>query len=325
LVIRTWEGIEPVFKNRFDTRAFGTKLTRLTLAITAMDAVGNERTVAHTLKLDNLPPVISLDPPPIREWRKNGERLECSSPFDPLGTDVPNDEAKGVVTSRYRALVEDRTNQPVVGPNDPRPVTYVAGVDPNSVEIFMQRDPSTPLLINTDSDPECDEINYDALEPAKRPSKLKLAPVNPSGAPWYPFRSDLDNAACLAEWKAAPPIAQPVLPTTVCEKTHMYRVVPARVDGRPPAVYAIRPTNGTGATGGECNGEYWELAGFARIGWICMAARAEDNIGNIGVSQPLRLCYGEDETCPENPPTCTDGCTIDASQMFHSDESWYFP
>jgi hypothetical protein len=293
-----------------------------------MDAVGNETTVAHTLKLDNLPPVISLNPPLIREWRKNGATLECSALFDPVGYDVPNDGDPVVGTGYFRVLVEDMTNQPVT---NEAVVTYIAGINNDKVEIYMQRDVSIPILIDTDGDHICDEINHEALAMDLRPTKLKLAPVAPAGSPWYKIYDPMetgpvDNATCFAHTNMSP-VAQPAYPNAVCLNSPMIRVVPGRVAGRPASVYAIRPMSGVN---GECTGEYWELFRIADPGWICLAARSEDNKGNIGVSEPLRLCYGEDSNtvpdCSATPmPSCTDGCTISDAQKFDTDKLWYFP
>lgn len=111
----------------------------------------------------------------------------------------------------------------------------------------------------------------------------------------------------------------------------MFRVVPGRSADRPPALYALRPSDGA-----ECTGEYWELNSIVtKRDWICLAARAEDTIGNIGVSDRVRLCYDERDSeeatpdCSGTPaPECTDGCTISPAQKFQWSEgnnSWYFP
>jgi hypothetical protein len=121
LVLRDWKGVEPTFTHSFNPGSFGTQLTRLTVQISATDNVGNETMVPLVLKLDNLPPVISITPPLIREWRKNGNNLECSTLFDPVGADVPNDGQPLTGTAYFRALVEDKTNKPIVGPFDPSP------------------------------------------------------------------------------------------------------------------------------------------------------------------------------------------------------------
>lgn len=348
-VIRDWNRVDSVFSQSFDTNNFSLELTRLTISVTATDEVGNEGKAVLTIKLDNLPPVISLDPPLIREWRKSGDLLVCSALFDPVGNDVPNDGDPLINAARYRMLVEDRTNTPVGAPGL---VVYLAGINNNKVELYMQRDPeNVPLLIDTDDDGYCDEVNYAALTEAERPVSLNLAPVNPAGTAWFKFFDEvtdfdgdtftpdeivnlgmgIDNVQCQTKSTTQPP-SQPQFPNSLCPGySPMFRVVPGRVQGRPPGVYAIRPSNS--ASSGECTGEYWELLGIANPGWICIAGRAEDTIGNIGVSEPLRLCYGDNGNmtpdCSAAPmPSCTDGCIFSEAQRFHhtdGDVDWYFP
>jgi hypothetical protein len=51
---------------------------------------------------------------------------------------------------------------------------------------------------------------------------------------------------------------------------------------------------------------------------VCLAARALDAVGNIGISRPLRVCYDDPLTAfvpacksdDEPPPSCTDGCAL---------------
>lgn len=329
IVIKDWNGSAPTFWQSFDTSMY-TTLTRLTVSISASDAVGNETTVPLILKLDNLPPIISLNPPLIREWRKTGEVYQCSTLFDPVG-DAPNDSDSLTSYGYFRVLVEDKTNQPPFGPNDPLPITYIAGLKEGKVELHMQRDVSLPIVVDTNDDGVCDAINDKnedgtVFPETKRPRMVVLSPVTPTGAPYYRFYDEesVDNAGCYTSTDADP-IMQPTPPQTVCLKTPMTRVVPGRADGRPPAVYALDPTN---QALGACTGDYWELSQIANPGWICVAARAEDKVGNVGVSEPLRLCYGGNP-CPEqNKPTCTDGCSFSAAQKFQAVDGliqWYFP
>jgi hypothetical protein len=48
-----------------------------------------------------------------------------------------------------------------------------------------------------------------------------------------------------------------------------------------------------------------------------LAGRAEDNIGNVGVSPPIRVCFDDGEGTPAcdpadtaSAPTCVDDCTL---------------
>ena len=87
-----------------------------------------------------------------------------------------------------------------------------------------------------------------------------------------------------------------------------------------PVIYAIEPVNN--ALDVLCTGKEWDVAtaismatedGKPRLGWVCLAARAVDRVGNPGISPPLRICL-DDGTKPARcdqipPPNCTDSCT----------------
>lgn len=330
LVLKDWEGVAPTFTHSFDTSEY-TTLTRLSIEVSATDGVGNQTTTTRIIRLDNLPPVISLNPPLIREWRKNGNNIECSALFDPVG-DAPNDGDRLTSYGYFRALVEDKTNEPPYDPNEPDPILYIAGVANETVEVHLQRDLSIPLLIDTNNDGICDEINDKEedgtlLPEAKRPRKIVLSPVTPTGSAWYRLQDEEseDNAACYAPTSASP-VVQPSVPNTVCPLSPSFtRVIPARTEGRPPAVYALRPTN---TSTGACTGDYWELAQIANPGWNCVAARVEDKVGNVGISEPLRICFGPNDCSGTPMPSCRRDCTISDAQRFHhaDDEvGWYFP
>jgi hypothetical protein len=56
-----------------------------------------------------------------------------------------------------------------------------------------------------------------------------------------------------------------------------------------------------------------------------VAARAVDNIGNVGVSEPIRLCFDDGDSsngppnCAGEPPSCLGNCTISDAQKFTAD------
>jgi hypothetical protein len=321
MIFDQWVTAPPNYQLKFDTTKFGYELTQLTINVTASDAIGNVASTSPVvISLDNLPPIISLDPPDIREYRLSGADTICSAPFDPVGDAAASDLETVLVSHHYRALVEDQTNH-----SPGSSFNYLAGVKTSTVVLYLQPDPSIPLLINTDIDKttgkpipgkeSCDDINgLDQSGDVNQPIKLQLSAINPGGNTWFPKDSLLYNppdqlqapSGCKAGTDGATP------PTTICMSSEMSRVVPARVQGKPPAVYAFAPSNDPNA--GECNGRSWEL-GDSRVkaGWLCLAARAEDTIGNVGVSAPLRVCFddGTHKPCDmSHIPTCTDGCPI---------------
>ena len=73
-----------------------------------------------------------------------------------------------------------------------------------------------------------------------------------------------------------------------------------------------------------CVGDAFDFQGSIDEGWSCLAVRSEDNLGNVGVSRPLRACFRADDggmVCPgpvgtivtEGMPSCTDGCMMPRS------------
>ncbi|HXK19673.1 MAG TPA: hypothetical protein VNG33_17805, partial [Polyangiaceae bacterium] len=93
------------------------------------------------------------------------------------------------------------------------------------------------------------------------------------------------------------------------------RFVPFNVALAEPFVYVVGTPNPNDAS---CDGiDLAFLPQNQPAGWVCVAARAVDNAGNIGISPPLRICVDDAaaQTHPDCatmsmvPPSCTDGCT----------------
>ena len=169
--ISDWTQMGDTFSARFDTRdAMFTDLVALTINIDAKDKASNPATASLVLRLDNVPPVVSIDPPMIREWFDTPNAKICSEPFDPLGAATSDLDIVGE-SSVYRALVFDQTNR---APGDV--VHYHAGVNNSSVQLFAQGDPEIPLLVDTNGDGVCDEISRDQPASADRPKLLQAAP-----------------------------------------------------------------------------------------------------------------------------------------------------
>jgi hypothetical protein len=318
-ILQDWTINGSTFTETFDTRSFDPTLTQLTINIVAEDLVGNlSAPASHVLRIDNVPPVISLDPPHVREYRVTpAGKKECSAAFDPVGSDAVSDLDSVVAQAKYRVAVNERTNY-APGAD----LGYIAGVNKSTVRIYAQPDPAIPLLIDTDDDPNniCDEINFDALPIPQRPVAIEMGEVTDRGAAYYAadssFLADTSRNVPAADCQTGTAVNPP---GQLCNTTPMHRVLPQNIEtGNPPsAVYGLMPTNSP--TEGECNGTNWELLPIVDEGWACLAARAEDNIGNVGVSVPMRVCFDDmvgtplckngDPTLPL-PPNCTDGCAL---------------
>jgi hypothetical protein len=274
--------------------------------IGASDKAANASSGAtEDLYLDNQPPVVDLDPPILQERKPLSSATPpyiCSSPFDPLG-DSPNDQEVVPSAGIYRALVWDETNEV-----DGQTVLHLAGTNQASVVLYAQSDSATPLLVarhNTST--LCDDLNTDAVA---KPPLENLVPIAPTGVSFFNPGAPAIAGVCASGTDSTPPKG-------LCagNSSDLTRVIDHAVVGTTePVIYAIKATNAA-----ECTGQNWSLvdAGLPN-GWICLAALATDNVGNLGISPPLRVCLNS--TLPGKvtpacaisstvPPTCTDGCT----------------
>ena len=312
VVLNEWEMVGGNYRQRFDTRSFPNTTTQLTINIDATYKVGNLGRASLQLRLDNVPPILSLDPPMIREKRVASNLEYCSQPFDPVGDSAANDLQVVPNSSTYRVLVEDLGNE-----SPGALATYIAMVDRSSVALFAQANTTIPLLIDKDGDTICDEINSVDLPQAMRPIQVQLSPVNPSGNAWYHTMPEFDDPLHIAPESCRRIIgnASATPPNKLCAFTEMYRVPKGRVvtSSPEPAVYAMGVSSPN-----ECTGTSWELLVLGE-GWKCLAARAQDTIGNVGVSPPLRVCVDDGiddgvnnrtpDCSPASAPSCLGNCT----------------
>jgi hypothetical protein len=291
-----WTQDGDTYTFNFDTTQIEGSVVQATIAVTATDKVGNaSKDEAIVLYLDNQPPLVDLDPPPVREWVKGSE--QCSLAFDPVGPYAANDLATVLRLQKFRALVWDRTNT-----GDGQTDFYYSGTNLDSAIIRLQPNVDQGLLIDTDGDGYCDDLlnEDDATPPAALPYQ-PLHAVTPKGSSWISSAAD---DALASEFpmpsfcKYATDHAKP--PEGLCPPTNnddMTRVISWDVDETVPAIF------GVGSLSPACTGTDWEIGPVVKEGWICVAGRAEDNTGNVGISRPLRLCYDDKKG---DPPSCLD-------------------
>lgn len=317
---QAWGDGVPDYVFEFDSSQVSGSVMQMTVNISASDNAGNqgEFGTSHVLYLDNQPPLVSLDPPGIREVRYVAEGDECSHVFDPVGDNAVDDlEVLDATPRIYRAWVWERTN--VIG--EPQYV-YPSMTNEESVFLYVQPDPNVPLLIDRDGDAQnlCDALSVESLDAIG--NYVNLVPIPPEGSSFF-------GVGTLETPGLAPSMGTRCRygtstdhPNGLCDRnSDMFRVSGQSIGGRlEPVVFGIGPLGVV-----ACTGTFWELAGLSpgRQGWLCLAARALDNVGNVGISVPLRVCYDNPEVagapdCSEAPPTCTDGCEIPNSLRFES-------
>jgi len=308
--------------------------TQVTVNVLAKDRAANASTGnSRIYNLDNKPPIVDLDPPDVYEVRPGSASgtMQCSDLFDPLGAfdgslpadatnGSPNDQSNIVNYGRFRALVWDKTNTKL-GQGE----SFLALSDKESVRLYVQADTNSPLLADDDKDGICDEIWTGSaphqLHSTDKPLPfLKLVAVAPSAGSSSPVYGG-GNAPSLSTCQ--PGSSTPFVP--LCGPSNagvsdMSVVIRHSVASTPfePVIYAVEPDPNSQSL--ICTGTKWDVAsaisaadGVGKLGWVCLAARALDNVGNPGISPPLRICL-DDGSNPDRckdipPPSCTDNCT----------------
>jgi hypothetical protein len=279
-----------------------------TISVRARDLPGNEGSVGYEVKMDYTPPLVSLNPPKLREARVNTNNglLECSLAFDPLGLDSTTDAQAVTQLSEFRARIADRGNS---GPSTSSVVVYAAGVDPATVQLFVLDNTDAAvgvgdaLLVDTDGDGVCDDINP-MLVPTTTPSMatdalaLNLVPVLPQGKSFF----DID-AAGYAGYPGCNPPANPdqTPPQALCPlSSGLQRTIASPLD-KGPQIWGITATDHNSCLGLPFD----QVANNIHDGWACVAVRAADRLGNVGISPPLRVCFDHDgnqsDGCPALP------------------------
>lgn len=282
----------------FDTSQFPSNYVFPPLSVRAADMLNNESEVGFVLALDNAPPVVSLDPPAnMRVGENDNGDITCSRGFDPVGAFSPNDASTVPQVHFVRARIEDRGNEAVGLLQE-----QLSLVNYLTPRVYWLADTTQALVVDTNGDGICDEINPELI-PTTNPQggnevlALYLDPIPPTGGADFRGSSGL------------PPVCdQPgtdlVAPDALCAAATpegMSIAIHYTVDVSEPAIWSLPQVDPSSEL--FCSGHQFDnFASNLPEGWICVAARAEDNAGNTGVSEPIRVCV--DYTLDGNPSTC---------------------
>lgn len=294
-----WTHLKDTFTFEFDSRQIKDAKMQITVNVRADDKVGNPAVPAsELLYLDNYPPSIDLDPSPIRTFDSN---KKCSGTFDPVGDKAANDLGSAIRSALFRAVVWDNTNE------DPDNIIipHFSATNQKSVRLYLEGDNAKPLIVDTDNDGYCDDVAQ-----VDSTNSLEFGPIPKAGVPWLVNDPNAEPKAtslnCTVEDGTKPP--------TLCtnNRSEMWQVIQDEYNNI-PVIYGASPTPNSD----ECTGVGWEFTTkIVADGWVCFATRAADNVGNVSVSRPLRICVDSDgvpgtpacATASMDPPTCTDGC-----------------
>jgi len=301
------------------TFAFDSKLVaaiepvQTTINVKASDNVGNSSASGQSIQLylDNMPPQVDLDPLPVRARSADS----CSGSFDPVGHAVPDDlggQLGSDVLTRFaffRVLVNEQTN------DAGQSLHYFAGTSQSDVRLYLQVEPSkagTKLLVNKNPgvDDTCDDIGgIDSL--TAPPPFTAMQPLPKTGGPPAENTAEPVSAAGCTKTLGGPPV-------NLCpaHDSDMFYVAYNDVLHE-PFVYTVGVPDPNAASCAGIDLAFVPLGAKAVEGWVCIAARAVDKVGNVGISPPLRVCV-DDPGIPgtpdcrimsTTPPSCTDGCT----------------
>jgi len=313
-----WAFSNGTYRFRFDTANI-VALSQLSIRVLARDVVQNDapgggKTVL--VPIDNVSPIVDLDPGNVREmaWaNKTAGTTKCTVSFDPLGSGSPfsppndGDVLVGTYGAIFRALIVDRSNG---SPGDP--TVSFAHIDNTTVWLYAKpaaAAEAAPLVYDASGDGVCDTVDETT------PAFVQLFPLAPDTRAYYPDEAHLTDAAVAPAWACDAYGTATAPPENLCNSysPDLYHVIkhPCPTSNE-PAVYANQP-----AAGGDCTGQTWLVTNEESVGegWICLAARATDRVGNGAISAPLRVCIDapDDGTTPDCSlaamPSCTDGCS----------------
>ncbi len=302
----------PIFSGLFDVRSLGTNYVLPSLSFRAKDKFDNSSEVGIEIAIDNVPPAVSIDPPFMRVRQVKQNIYECSRLFDPVGEEVANDGDIVPQIITLRARVEDRGN---IAPG----LIYErwSGIAPDSVDLFVSPASSEPLVVDTDGDGYCDDINPNlqlndqvmasnqAVALALKQFKTKGAPnlqldtITPP-APWDSLCTTLGEPGAQASAQLCALVTPMTLSLTYGSDVQF-------------AIWTVPEV-----TQAQCTGAQFDSLNRMPEGPACVAVRAVDNVSNNNVSQVIRLCIDRGGgACNTWPPATLPACSVTYNQTTH--------
>jgi len=287
-----------------------------TISFRALDLVGNQTVVSYGFSVDNVAPIADLDPPVVRQVKLEASGYQCSRKFDPLSVnleigDMPNDGCMVPQVFDLRARIEDDGNRA-----SEVKVTPLALVDPDNTNVFVMPAGNQPLVVDSNSDGRCDEVN-----PLLLPASPTTPPAIPSGIlqvrlASVPLQGDADfESDASVATDPSPPVKctqgmATAPPKLLCNTFEQPTIAIGYADSR-PSIWSVEPIDMVF----HCLGNQVDMkANHIPEGWACIAVQTRDLAGNQSVSVPIRVYVqyaASGGFCPAPPagagapPTCT--------------------
>lgn len=272
-----------------------------TILVRATDNGGLQSEVGVQIVLDNEGPIASLDPPRVRTSRVLAGALQCSLDFDPVGNDAPDDGQVVAQLIELRGRVEDLSN---TGTIDPTNSLFIPKAGTDRVELYVFDDTTKPLVVDTDGDGFCDDVNPNivpAIQPmtANEAAVITLTPIDPTGAAF--FGGDTfgggANAGCN-------PGQEVQAPEPLCLGENITKII--QDDDTAGEIFGIAPVD----SDFNCLGFAFDArAANVSDGFACAALLVTDKLGNRRVSEPLRICIDSDLSGGDCGGTALGGIT----------------
>ncbi|MDA3863528.1 MAG: hypothetical protein PF689_06620 [Deltaproteobacteria bacterium] len=278
------------YTGSFDTSVLPGNFVWPALQVFASDQLENESSIGFEIALDNTSPLVSMDPPEnFRLAEENADGfISCSWQFDPVGKSAVDDMEVVPQLFWMRARVEDQGNYA------PGSVyTPLSLVNYSTVELYILDDTDEPLVVDSNSDGICDSINPELVPTVHLTGSpletlmLQMNKIDPNGSADFTVDPSLPNLSigCQAPGDNTDP-PDPLCPVLSGDMT---TAIWYTFDMSEPAIYTLPPVDSTSPT--ICGGiQFDSMANNISEGWTCAAVKANDNAGNTGISQPLRIC-----------------------------------
>ncbi len=275
------------FVGEFDVRTLAPNYVLAEVSVRAKDNVGNESQLGEEVVVDIVRPWMTMDSSRTMSVSKTdttNNKIECSQPFSPLGTDAAHEGQVVPQLITLRARIEDHGNEaPGLA------VERVSLIDPTSVQMFVIHDDGqTALAVDTDGDTYCDEVNP-LLIPTAGPVvmqnealSLQLVPIGGQGtANFEPLNITIPGCGEVGDSGTT------TAPKPICTDTPMTYVLTYSNPAQ-PAIWTLPPVKAGDPV--DCSGFQLDAANQVPEGPACVVTRAVDKAGNVEVSFPLHIC-----------------------------------
>lgn len=294
----TLDGATPgKYRGNFDSTTIA-GVVAPSVTVRAINAEGLLTDVAFVITLDNQPPVAELDPPKVRVQASD---MSCSTPLDPVSPDAPNDLSTVAQLVEFRARVVDLPNSGTL-----TSTVAIAKAGVSTVTLYILDDTTQPLVVDSNGDGNCDEINPKVLPTippaAGEASSVNLTAVTGAGSGVFLQAGNTfgphDQAAACTDASADKPFAP------ICSGEPQQSLIIAEPVTGKPEIYGIPPLDTL-----NCMGYVFDMkASSVADGWACAAVAVSDALGNKSVSPPIRVCVSKSGgacTDATPAPNCT--------------------